>query len=578
MQVRFASTTVFLLERSRIASIAAKERNYHVFYFLLRGIQNGAIEPASRSEKLNASLCRCKHLFAHPVEEFRILRATEDLPNTTVLSEHAEDVSAYYKLISSLHAVGVPEYEMEQLWRALACVLHLGNLICSREDGVVQNGSVKLKGLTLPVENVCELLGVDPTIFLYTVSTQKVFIRNRASINVKQLSILEVQNNIHALMKWIYSCVFSWLVAKINNSQLSAIVSTISEGSADISVVNSDVAFIGILDVFGFEIFEVNSLEQLLINYANEALLQQFNDHVFLTEQDLYTAEGITGLNNITYQNNQGILDLLVQSNGLFSLLEEHAKLNRKPDDAAVLGNFNSVHLGKNPAYNVPRISRNSFVIKHFAAEVTYNITNFIAKNDYSLQRDLLEFISTTSNPFLKNLLQMNSMCHSHGQSYDIPTANESPGRKGALKLETKKVNTTASSSSAAATATTASSTTATATTTTTTLSRQFRAQLEDLMVTLRATTPHYVKCIKPNHKGTAGQFESPFVMQQLRCNGIMEIIRIRQEGFPQRMSFSQFYTEHLAFCRAHWNWKKYLPPYQCDEELAKKVKEVEVY
>ena len=197
-------------------------------------------------------------------------------------------------------------------------------------------------------------------------------------------------NNIHALIKYTYGSLFKHLVMKINDAH--EVTSEVGSSS-----------FIGILDIFGFEIMQLNSFEQLCINFANEMLQRQFNQQVFVLEKERYAEEGLE-VESIAFQDNQPVIDLISKKpEGLFILLEEHGMMKRKPDNGALLNVFHSKHGEADHAkYSKPRFGGDEFIVRHFAGDVTYNIRGFIQKNNDSLNEQLLQLMGGSSSEFLQ--------------------------------------------------------------------------------------------------------------------------------------------------------------------------------
>lgn len=202
--------------------------------------------------------------------------------------------------------------------------------------------------------------------------------------SVKLLSPAEAKNNVSATIKWLYRSMFSWLVRKINHAN----------GNLTDAGVGERVKFIGILDIFGFEILEVNSFEQLCINYSNERLQQQFNERVFVEEQKKYESEGLDG-SKITFRDNQHVVDLIShRPAGLLIMLEEYSMLNRK--NSGLLNTYHNTHSkqSSHPAYSRRRFRDDEgFIVKHFAGDVDYTIENFIEKNNDALQPGITELL-----------------------------------------------------------------------------------------------------------------------------------------------------------------------------------------
>lgn len=276
-----AYTETFLLEQSRLITIGEHERNYHVFYALLNsatattktGISTAA--PNSSYEGLNT-------LKLTSPAEFKILCDSAGKVSPSARETNLDTLSA------ALSAVGCSAEEQGEIWSILAALLHLGNITCESiidhdKPQVDENYShVDLLSPSMPLSTLTFLLGVSSLTFEARVLTQRVQVGNRDSIHIKQLDAKDVANNIHALIKWIYSALFDWVVKKINSSHTSQARSS-----------EKPVSFIGILDIFGFEILEKNSFEQLCINYTNECMQQMFYQHVFDREQQLYAGKQI---------------------------------------------------------------------------------------------------------------------------------------------------------------------------------------------------------------------------------------------------------------------------------------------
>jgi len=274
------------------------------------------------------------------------------------------------------------------------------------------------------------------------------------------------------------------------------------------------VNFIGILDIFGFEILQTNSFEQLCINFTNERLQQQFNEYVFDREQEIYRAEGLDWT-TIHYKDNQHVIDLIGKKpTGILNILEEQGMLNRgAADEGALLSSFTQAHDKKSVAYEKSRFTNDGkFIVKHFAGDVTYIVTGFLEKNNDSLQEDLMELMVCSTNPFIQNAIVGNaSAAASEGVELSqtagyIGDINPNMIVSSAGKIAATGATTTATSptTSTANAATTAggrrlgSDTGGKKLATSVTVSFQFRSQLDVLLVTLRATSLHYTSVLSP--------------------------------------------------------------------------------
>lgn len=295
-----------------------------------------------------------------------------------------------------------------------------------------------------------------------------------------------------ALAKAVYGKLFGWLVERCNG--------TLSDERAACS-------FIGILDIFGFEHFAVNSFEQLCINYANERLQQQFNWDIFKAEQAEYAAEGIEWA-GIAFVDNQSCLDLLdkKESMGLLHLLDEECALQRGSDDKFAQ-KARERHAG-HPDFEAPKRDQLAFAVRHYAGAVTYTCADFRDKNKDTLHTDLHALMQTSGAALVLALFPA-----------DGPPA---PGRKGkpADRMTTGS---------------------------------QFMTQLASLMRTINATDVHYVRCVKPNTLSRPALFDLPHVAHQLRCAGVLEAVRISRMAFPNRMPHAAFVQRYGLLLGREW-------------------------
>eukprot|EP00981_Chlorochromonas_danica_P006314 scaffold1365_cov163-Ochromonas_danica.AAC.4 len=517
-----AFTETFLLEKSRLMAVGANERNYHVFYLLIH----------------SAGVALREKFHLHSPEQFRMLVDSEGKV------AHAPQDDLFSELLDALITMGCTEEELESLWSVLGAMLHLGNLLCEEKtdgervvpDGDIANhlpeSHVHIVSPTIVLEELTNLLGISSELFRSRLTTQRVKVSTRRSVTIKFLNTIDVSNNIAALIKWMYSCIFAWLVSKVNFAFCN--VSATAEYAT---------RFIGILDIFGFEILQQNSFEQLCINYTNERLQQQFNEYVFDREQEIYRNEGLDW-RTIDYHDNQHVIDLIGKKPlGLLPILEAQGMLNRgSADEAALLTAFNQSHDKRSAAYEKSRFGSDlKFTIKHFAGDVTYTVTGFLEKNNDSLQEDLMDLMICTSNAFIRNAVVAVGMG-------DGGTAGE-PGFVD--KIDPTKIVASSAGNLSMAASRPESARDATKKMAATgrraslvavdgggkklaslvTVSFQFRSQLDILMNTLRSTSPHYIKCIKPNASKMANIFDGSLVLEQLRYSGALEVVRIRQEG-----------------------------------------------
>ncbi|KAK7845544.1 myosin-1 [Quercus suber] len=334
------------------------------------------------------------------------------------------------------------------------------------------------------LHNVANLIGCDAGELKLALSTRKMRVGNENI--VQKLTLSQAIDTRDALAKSIYACLFEWLVEQINKSLA---VGKRRTGRS-----------ISILDIYGFESFDRNSFEQFCINYANERLQQHFNRHLFKLEQEEYIQDGIDWA-KVDFEDNQDCLSLFEKKPlGLLSLLDEESTFPNGTD--LTFANKLKQHLNSNSYFRGER--GKAFSVCHYAGEVTYDTTGFLEKN-----RDLLHLDS----------IQLLSSCSCHLPQIfasSMLTQSEKPVVGPLYKLggaDSQKLS----------------------------VATKFKGQLFQLMQRLESTTPHFIRCIKPNNLQSPGLYEQTLVLQQLRCCGVLEVVRISRSGFPTRMSHQKF-------------------------------------
>jgi len=281
-----------------------------------------------------------------------------------------------------------------------------------------------------------------------------------------------------------------------------------------------------VLDIYGFETFEINSFEQFCINYANEKLQQQFNLHVFKLEQEEYMKEQIPWT-LIDFYDNQPCINLIESKLGILDLLDEECKMPKGTDDTWAQKLYNT-HLNKCALFEKPRLSNKAFIIQHFADKVEYQCEGFLEKNKDTVFEEQIKVLKSSKFKMLPELFQDDEKAISPTSATSsgrtpltrIP-AKPTKGRPGQTAKEHKK-----------------------------TVGHQFRNSLHLLMETLNATTPHYVRCIKPNDFKFPFTFDEKRAVQQLRACGVLETIRISAAGFPSRWTYQEFFSRYRVLMK----------------------------
>uniref|UniRef100_A0A3Q3BD28 Myosin VAa n=1 Tax=Kryptolebias marmoratus TaxID=37003 RepID=A0A3Q3BD28_KRYMA len=482
-----ANMRTYLLEKSRVVFQADEERNYHIFYQLCA----------------SAKLPEFKNLRLSTANDFLYTRQGRSpvIDGVDDSKELCTTRHAFTLLACTLLCIN-ESYQMG-LFQVLAAILHLGNVEIKEKDSDSSLIAPNNRHLTA----FCELVGVTYKDMSQWLCHRK--LKTATETYIKPLSRLQATNARDALSKHIYAKLFSWIVEHVNK----ALVTSIKQHS-----------FIGVLDIYGFETFEINSFEQFCINYANEKLQQQFNMHVFKLEQEEYMKEQIPWT-LIDFYDNQPCINLIEAKMGILDLLDEECKMPKGSDDSWAQKLYNT-HLKTCCLFEKPRMSNRAFIIQHFADKVEYQCDGFLEKNKDTVNEEQINVLKASKFHLLMELFQDEEKATS-------PTG-QAPGTGGRTRLSIKPDKSRETSSKEHKK----------------TVGCQFRNSLQMLMETLNATTPHYVRCIKPNDFKLAFSFDPKRAVQQLRACGVLETIRISAAGFPSRWTYQEFFSRYRVLMK----------------------------
>ncbi|KAL5223712.1 hypothetical protein ABZP36_010351 [Zizania latifolia] len=445
-----AAVRTYLLERSRVCQISDPERNYHCFYLLC----------AAPQEEVE------KYKLGNP-KTFHYLNQSNCYELVGVSDAHE-----YLATRRAMDIVGISTQEQDAIFRVVAAILHIGNIEFAKGKEV-DSSVLKDDRSKFHLDTTAELLMCDPGA-LEDALCKRVMVTPEEVIK-RSLDPYNATVSRDGLAKTIYSRLFDWLVDKINSS--------IGQDAKSKSL-------IGVLDIYGFESFKLNSFEQFCINYTNEKLQQHFNQHVFKMEQEEYTKEQIDW-SYIEFVDNQDVLDLIEKKpGGVIALLDEACMFPKSTHETFSQKLYQTFQ--KHKRFVKPKLSRTDFTICHYAGEVLYQSDQFLDKNKDYVVAEHQELLSASKCSFISGLFPP-------------------------LPEETSKSSKFSS------------------------IGARFKQQLQALMETLNSTEPHYIRCVKPNNVLKPAIFENVNVMQQLRCGGVLEAIRISCAGYPTRRTFYEF-------------------------------------
>ncbi|XP_037736639.1 myosin-9 [Chelonia mydas] len=466
-----ANIETYLLEKSRAIRQAKDERTFHIFYYLLSGA----------GEHLKTDL------LLEPYNKYRFLS------NGHVTIPGQQDKDMFQETMEAMKIMSIPDEEQIGLLRVISGVLQLGNIVFKKERNTDQASMPD----NTAAQKVSHLLGINVTDFTRGILSPRIKV-GRDYVQKAQTKE-QADFAIEALAKATYERMFRWLVMRINK----ALDKTKRQGAS----------FIGILDIAGFEIFELNSFEQLCINYTNEKLQQLFNHTMFILEQEEYQREGIEW-NFIDFGLDlQPCIELIEKPAGppgILALLDEECWFPKATDRSFVEKVMQEQ--GNHPKFQKPKQLKDKadFCIIHYAGKVDYKADEWLMKNMDPLNDNIATLLHQSSDKFVselwKDVDRIVGLDQVAGMS-DTALPGAFKTRKGMFR----------------------------------TVGQLYKEQLSKLMATLRNTNPNFVRCIIPNHEKKAGKLDPHLVLDQLRCNGVLEGIRICRQGFPNRVVFQEF-------------------------------------
>ncbi|ELR11773.1 myosin IF, putative [Acanthamoeba castellanii str. Neff] len=434
--------TNYLLEKSRVVHQARNERNFHIFYQLLEG--------ASPAEK--------QEFFLSKPQDYHYLNQSGCFTVSGV-----DDSSEFRATRTAMNVIGLGAEEQKSVFRLVSAVLHLGNIRFAD-----QGGKAKVENRE-ELDVVAKLLQQDAGVIEHALISRTVTagVGGRGSVHSVPLDVEKALYTRDALAKHLYSRVFDWLVQRINE--------LICDDTAEFTI--------GVLDIYGFEIFE------LCINFVNEKLQQIFIDLTLKTEQEEYQDEGIKW-ENVAYFNNKPCVELIEGRNGIMSLLDEECVFPQGTDQSYLAKLIRQCANHQYFKSDSKALSSASFAMEHYAGTVTYSVDTFLDKNKDTLSNDLKAMLQSSRDGFIKSLFPP-----------DVVQSMKRPPTAGL----------------------------------------QFRNQVTGLVATLRSCTPHYIRCMRPNGIKAPNNFDERLTGNQIRYLGLLENVRVRRAGYAYRQTYEKF-------------------------------------
>ncbi|CUG92185.1 myosin heavy chain, putative [Bodo saltans] len=476
-----AHTINYLLEKSRVLVCGKGERIYHSFYLA------GASPDALASLELRAPLTSYTSLFSGGVLDNKEYSTPQD----------------YHEVASAMERIGIPADLVLGVWRVVSGILHVANVKFSAGDN--GEGSQADPSTMTSLATACRMWGIDVDVLQQELTSTEITVMGTTTRRL--LPVHKAVDVRDALCKAVYGAVFEWLVAQCN----AACAGSTGEGTHmhNAAAAGGPPLTIALLDIFGFESFEVNSFEQLCINYANETLQQHYNTFVFTKDMELCRNEGIDTV-SITCPDLQPTLRLLTS---LFSALDDQCALNGS--ESVFLEEIVKVHHKQHPNFLKDLTKKHIFGISHFAGEVMYDVSGWIEKNRDTVK----EVFRTTVFP------QADAACNALSRCIFPPplasAADALPGGEGITTTTRKKAKGPL------------------------TVACSFRAQMDALLTVIESTNPRWIRCVKPHPEKLPLKLSGSYTLRQLEFSGILGTVKIRKAGYPIRYPHREFCTQY---------------------------------
>ena len=459
-----AFTTKYLLEKSRIIGASPGERVYHAFYLAARS-------PTAAKE----------FGFDYPLEQNTSLNSGKTLDNSEYNT--AKD---FLEVCSAMDMLGLTPTTVQHVWSIASLVVHQCNLVFVSDGGEGSQLQLTNPRVSAALSDVVRLGGLDGAVLLDEYLTTTLTING---VQTRKLNAPFKAADIRdAFSKAVYDALFGSLVDRCN--AMCDVEAKPGGAAAGGGGGGDDFLWIALLDIFGFEDFEFNSFEQLCINLANETLQSHYNEYIFARDMEVCRAEGIDTV-DIVCPDNRPCVDLVAGPKGILTVLDDQCSLG-KGTDLAFLDSILRDFEGKNPYFARKKLSKNTFVVKHYAGDVSYDVTGWLDKNRDTLKDVLKDLSRRSSNPLVATL---------------FPAA-----------AAAKAVS----------------------------VGTFFKRQLQQLMAIIECTNPHWIRCVKPHPAKKPRHFSGPSTLTQLESSGVLGTVKIRKAGYPVRFLHVKFVCRYI--------------------------------
>mmetsp|Transcript_31216 Transcript_31216/g.38122 ORF Transcript_31216/g.38122 Transcript_31216/m.38122 type:complete len:1710 (+) Transcript_31216:294-5423(+) len=484
-----ANIETYLLEKVRLITQAPGERNYHIFYMVMAGFSDEQMDNYFLGDFV--------------IDDFKMCNSS----GTFDRRDGVDDYDTYQETVEAMDTMGFSDDDVDSVLRITCACLHSSNLTflaVSADESQIDPDNPHL-------EAICSLLGVTHKALESALCTFT--IKAGRESHVRSLNKEKAEKGIEGMIKATYGALFNYIVKHVN----ARITVPTSSGKARGP---SKASSIGVLDIFGFESFKHNSFEQLCINYCNEALQQQFNMFVLKNEQDEYEKEGIQWA-FISFPDNGDVLDLIDKKNtGILSILDGHCKAPGGSDKTFSADIYKICKASSRFEATFRQVGANKFGVIHYAGPVEYDTSGFVQKNKDELPREATDLLLSSTYQIVKDLAKIisgedeaSAAAPAAAPGRRAPRRGAPGGKGGSSKRQT--------------------------------VGGQFSAQLQSLRKKIDLTSPHYVRCLKPNDLLVPDHFNPLIISDQLRCAGVIEAVRVSRVGYPQRYTHPLFVNRY---------------------------------